>query len=181
MRGKIIKYIEEKSYGFILDENGDKRFFHISNTIKPLEIQANQMIEFEPLENDKGLTAKNINILDSINKINNKFIKIYDTNIKCNNIKQFGISKEKEFLYKQKKEFFTSILFGEGNEKIFTWEELPEGTFQKGSESYMDDYTKIEKMHDYLYITTYQGDNYKWRGSLNELQKMIEYIEKNLS
>jgi len=100
MKGKIIKYVEEKGFGFILDEKAGKRFFHISDTLNPLEIKEQLFVEFEPHESEKGLISTKIRITDSIT--NTKFIKIYDTNIKCSNIKQFGISQGSEQFYRKK-------------------------------------------------------------------------------
>lgn len=96
MKGKIIKYFESKGFGFILDEKGGKRFFHISDTLSPLDIKEFLYVEFEPAENEKGLTSKKIKITDY--KTNKKFINIFDTNIKCSNIKQYGISSSTETL-----------------------------------------------------------------------------------
>lgn len=38
MKGRVIKYFEEKAYGFVQDENGESRFFHISNVKELNEI-----------------------------------------------------------------------------------------------------------------------------------------------
>ena len=73
MQGKIFKYIEKKGYGFIKDESGDNRFFHISNVLNSLELQINSLVEFTPNENKKGLNATNITIKnEEIKKENNK-------------------------------------------------------------------------------------------------------------
>ncbi|OCL90514.1 cold-shock protein [Aliarcobacter thereius] len=182
MNGKIIKYIEEKGYGFILDENGFKRFFHISDTLSPLDIKIHQMVEFEPDENEKGLISKEIQIVHT--KHNTKFITINNTNIKCSNIKQFGISSGTDVFYKRIiKSFFG---FTEEKVEILKYEDLPElnieiddvftlpGKDTKG-------YTKIEEPYDYLYITTYQGNNHKFRGNKEELEEKIKYIKETLN
>jgi len=70
MQGRIIKYIKKRGYGFIEDENGDNRFFHITEILNPLEIQINCLVEFNPKENRKGLIATKISIKDK--KIKNE-------------------------------------------------------------------------------------------------------------
>lgn len=183
MKGKIIKYIEDKGYGFILDENGLKRFFHISDTLSPLDIKLYQMVEFEPEENNKGLVSKKIQITHKNN--DTKFITINNTNIKCNNIKQFGISSDKEILYKRNKSIL-ALFAGNDEEVIVRYEDLPYETIMGPGTRELPtkdtrDYTKIERTYDYLYITTYQGDNHKLRGNIKELEEKMKYIKEALN
>jgi len=60
MKGKIINYDHEKSFGFIMGENGQTYFFHASNTNAPFEISVNKMVDFHPSTNEKGFRAKNV-------------------------------------------------------------------------------------------------------------------------
>ena len=72
MEGIIVKYVEDKRYGFIKDENDKERFFHISNienserfleNIFDYSFEYNEgcfIVEFDPLSNDKGLAATKI-------------------------------------------------------------------------------------------------------------------------
>lgn len=179
MKGKIVKYVEEKGYGFILDENGNKRFFHITDTLNPLEIKEYQTVEFEPFENEKGLASKKVEL---INKNRPAFIKIYDTNIKCSNIKQFGISTGTETLFKKNKGILSG-LFGNDHEEVVRFEDLPArheiGEIYFGKDT--TNYTQIEETFNYLYITTFQGDNYTWKDNLEELKKNLKYIEDSLN
>lgn len=191
MKGKIIKYMEDKGYGFILDENGLKRFFHISDTLSPLDIKIYQMVEFEPDENEKGLISKKIQIKNTEN--NNKFIIINNTNIKCSNIKQFGISTDKDIFYKRTVGGFFGLT--EERVEIVKYEDLPRlaldvlpggfnGIPQYHPNSKIKDtngYTKIEQPYDYLYITTYQGENHILRGNKEELEEKIKYIREALN
>ncbi len=80
MKGIITEYIEEKGFGFIKDENEDKRFFHISNIKEKEKFLSNitdyyytdwvdrlcYVITFTPEENEKGLKATNINLTQQI-------------------------------------------------------------------------------------------------------------------
>lgn len=87
MKGVVIEYIEDKGFGFIKDENGDERFFHISNVFDKIEFIENLseyfysdykehhdikcfLVWFTPSENDKGLIALNVKLTDQI--INDK-------------------------------------------------------------------------------------------------------------
>ncbi len=86
MQGVIIKYKEEEGYGFILDENYNERFFHISEISDKNHFLENihsylysdeynnncYMLEFIPGKNEKGTTAKEIFRTDQI--LNNRAI-----------------------------------------------------------------------------------------------------------
>lgn len=176
LQGKVISYFEDKGYGFILDEKGNKRFFHVSDAVKPLEIQSKIMVEFEPSENAKGLSAKNVSIVQS--NTGSKFIKVFEKNIKCSNIKDFGIAEDIKILYKRKKDLLDNV-FGTNNEKLYHYNELPESDLPP----YFIDtssFKEVQKKYFYLYITTYQGDNYTWEKDLKELETTLKYIENNI-
>ena len=179
IKGKIISYFEDKGYGYILDEKGKKRFFHVSDATKPLEMKTKIMVEFEASENHKGLNAKKIDIIQS--NSNSKFIKIFGNNIKCSNIKNFGLAEGVKTLYKRKKGLL-NIVFDNYNEKLYTYDELPESNseYSFGNEIDFSEFEEVKRKYNYLYITTYQDDNYTWEGDLEELEKILEYIESNV-
>jgi len=60
MKGKVINFNQEKSFGFILGENGQNYFFHTSDVNLPFEVSKNKMLTFNPSSNQKGLCAKNV-------------------------------------------------------------------------------------------------------------------------
>ena len=60
MKGKVINFNQEKSFGFILGENGQNYFFHTSDVNLPFEVSKNRMLTFNPSSNQKGLCAKNV-------------------------------------------------------------------------------------------------------------------------
>jgi len=80
MKGIIIDYKTEKGFGFIKDENEDKRFFHINNIKERKKFLKNiddffyttyyericYVVTFIPGENEKGLNATNINLTKQI-------------------------------------------------------------------------------------------------------------------
>jgi len=80
MKGIIIDYIEDKGFGFIMDENQEKRFFHISDIIERRKFLDNipdyyftdwiertcYVVEFTPTENTKGLNVKDVKLTSQI-------------------------------------------------------------------------------------------------------------------
>jgi hypothetical protein len=80
MKGIIIKYDEDKRYGFIKDENQNTRFFHISSINQKNQFLNNildyyfsnfierkcYVVQFSPISNSKGLNAININLTNQI-------------------------------------------------------------------------------------------------------------------
>jgi len=90
MRGRIVRYNEQKGYGFIRGEDGAERFFHISG-VKSFESPSQGMIvEFMSSRNEKGLTATDIRI--QVTKDRPAFVVLGDTRIKLTNIKSYGMS-----------------------------------------------------------------------------------------
>ncbi|MDF7812852.1 cold shock domain-containing protein [Hymenobacter sp. YC55] len=80
MKGIIVKYIEDKGFGFIKDENEDTRFFHIKN-IKESKLFLNNLtdyyytdwlerkcyvVSFKPSQTEKGLNALDISLTQQI-------------------------------------------------------------------------------------------------------------------
>ncbi|MGB5988748.1 MAG: hypothetical protein WBG43_03285 [Marinifilaceae bacterium] len=80
MKGIIVDYIENKGFGFIMDENKEKRFFHISDVNKKDIFLGNitdyyytdfierkcYVVDFKSGENGKGLSAIDINMTNQI-------------------------------------------------------------------------------------------------------------------
>ena len=80
MKGIITNYIEDKGFGFIMDENQEKRFFHISDIIERRKFLDNvpdyyysdwikrtcYVVEFTPTENTKGLSVKDVKLTSQI-------------------------------------------------------------------------------------------------------------------
>jgi hypothetical protein len=80
MKGVIYEFILDKGYGFIIDENYERRFFHISEVADKNLLLTNianycyagfyrenpNLVEFLPLENSKGNSASKITITNEI-------------------------------------------------------------------------------------------------------------------
>lgn len=80
MKGIITKYLEDKGFGFIKDENEEERFFHI-NDLENKDIFLSNItdyyytnwierkcyvVSFNPNQNEKGLTASNISLTKQV-------------------------------------------------------------------------------------------------------------------
>jgi len=109
MKGKVINFNQEKSFGFILGENGQNYFFHTSDVNLPFEVSKNKMLTFNPSSNQKGLCAKNV-VLEKGKQYNNnhnqqkqskpkkkKFILIGDITINLFDVKNAKVSGSERF------------------------------------------------------------------------------------
>lgn len=85
MNGKITTFFEDKGFGFITDENGDNRYFHIIKVTNPELIKKNAEVTFEPTTNNRGLSAFAIKVLPE-----SKYIIIANEKIKITSIKSFN-------------------------------------------------------------------------------------------
>ncbi|MBL6447593.1 hypothetical protein JMN32_14840 [Fulvivirga sp. 29W222] len=80
MKGIIIEYFEDKGFGFLKDSKQIKRFFHISQIMEKKKFTENledyyytdwverkcYVVNFTPFENEKGLSAIDINFTNQI-------------------------------------------------------------------------------------------------------------------
>lgn len=69
MRGKIVKYNNERGFGFIEECSGRKIFFHINSMESEEEIKIGMAVEFQYGSNSKGLTAERIRIIQNNNEM----------------------------------------------------------------------------------------------------------------
>jgi len=110
MQGKIINFNPEKSFGFIMGENGKNYFFHTTDVNKPLEVSKNKMVSFKASKNQKGLCAKNVllekaqqnkNTHKSVQKKTHspskqkksKFFRITDLTVNLNDVKNIQVQE----------------------------------------------------------------------------------------
>lgn len=91
MRGRIKRFIEDKGYGFITGEDGQDYFFHISQVRDMVEIKNWMIVNFDIVDGKKGKNAVNISVSEQNNT--SRFITCGNTNIRLNNIKQYGLGK----------------------------------------------------------------------------------------
>lgn len=55
--GRIERYVEQRGFGFIQTENGERIFFHISDVKNPEDIKTGSKVKFERVASEKGPRA----------------------------------------------------------------------------------------------------------------------------
>ncbi len=89
MNGTITTWFEDKGFGFIKDENGDNRYFHVIKVANPELIKKDAAVTFEPTTNNKGLSAFAVKVIPE-----SKYIYIAGEKIKLASIKSFVVYSE---------------------------------------------------------------------------------------
>lgn len=89
MNGTITTWFEDKGFGFIKDENGDNRYFHVIKVTNPDLIKKDAAVTFEPTTNNKGLSAYAVKVIPD-----SKYIFIAGERIKLTSIKSFLVYSE---------------------------------------------------------------------------------------
>lgn len=89
MNGTITTWFQDKGFGFIKDENGDNRYFHVIKVANPELIKKNAAVTFEPTTNSKGLSAYAVKVVPE-----SKYIFIAGERIKLTAIKSFMVFSE---------------------------------------------------------------------------------------
>ena len=87
MNGTITTWFKDK--GFIKDENGDNRYFHVIKVANPDLIKKDAAVTFEPTTNNKGLSAYAVKVIPE-----SKHIYIAGERIKLTSIKSFLVYSE---------------------------------------------------------------------------------------
>lgn len=190
MKGRIKTYKEDKGYGFIIGEDQNDYFFHISGIKSMVQVQVGQIVEFKPSTNDKGNVAQNI-IIDTNAKSNNKMYEIQGKRYRVSNIKEYGISEDiigcSEIIKKETvnpntvKGIFGLLEYMNTGGII----EKPTGIYEAKQDSwgrYTTSGSTCKKVR-YLYITTYQGDNTKFYERVSNITNFRNgiNIEKELA
>ncbi|MER0127082.1 cold-shock protein [Franconibacter daqui] len=89
MNGKITTWFKEKGFGFIKDENGDNRYFHVIKVANPELIKKDAAVTFEPTTNNKGLSAYAVKVVPE-----SKYIYIAGERLKLTSIKSYVVFSE---------------------------------------------------------------------------------------
>lgn len=92
MNGTITTWFKDKGFGFIKDENGDNRYFHVIKVANPELIKKDAAVTFEPTTNNKGLSAYAVKVVPD-----SKYIYIAGERLKLTAIKS-GWCTAKKFL-----------------------------------------------------------------------------------
>lgn len=69
MRGTVQRFSDYRGYGFITDDNGKPYFVHYTNIISDgfKSLRPGNMVEFDPIETEKGSAAQNVRVIDEKN------------------------------------------------------------------------------------------------------------------
>lgn len=89
MNGTITTWFDDKGFGFIKDENGDNRYFHVIKVANPEMVKKDATVTFEPTTNSKGLSAFNVKVLPE-----SKYIYIAGERLKLTSIKSYLVYSE---------------------------------------------------------------------------------------
>ncbi|WCG84433.1 cold-shock protein [Pectobacterium sp. A5351] len=89
MNGTITTWFKDKGFGFIKDENGDNRYFHVIKVANPDLIKKDAVVTFEPTANNKGLSAYAVKVLPE-----SKYIYIAGERLKLTSIKSYLVYRE---------------------------------------------------------------------------------------
>ena len=89
MNGTITTWFQDKGFGFIKDENGDNRYFHVIKVANPELIKKDAAVTFEPTTNNKGLSAYAVKVSPE-----SKYIYIAGERLKLTSIKSYVVYSE---------------------------------------------------------------------------------------
>lgn len=89
MNGTITTWFKDKGFGFIKDENGDNRYFHVIKVANPELIKKDAAVTFEPTTNNKGLSAYAVKVVPE-----SKYIYIAGERLKLTAIKSYLVYSE---------------------------------------------------------------------------------------
>ena len=89
MNGTITTWFKDKGFGFIKDENGDNRYFHVIKVANPELIKKDAAVTFEPTTNNKGLSAFAVKVAAE-----GKYIYIAGERLKLTSIKSYLVYSE---------------------------------------------------------------------------------------
>ena len=89
MNGTITTWFKDKGFGFIKDENGDNRYFHVIKVANPELIKKDAAVTFEPTTNNKGLSAYAVKVVPD-----SKYIYIAGERLKLTAIKSWVVYSE---------------------------------------------------------------------------------------
>ncbi len=63
MEGTVKWFNSDKGYGFIVGENDTDYFVHYSSIVGGEGLNENDRVSFEPIETERGVQAKNVEVI----------------------------------------------------------------------------------------------------------------------
>ncbi|CCG88011.1 cold-shock protein [Erwinia piriflorinigrans] len=89
MNGTITTWFKDKGFGFIKDENGENRYFHVIKVANPELIKKDAAVTFEPTTNNKGLSAYAVKVAPE-----SQYIYIAGERLKLTSIRSYLVYSE---------------------------------------------------------------------------------------
>lgn len=99
MEGKVNAFFEDRGFGFITDENGENRYFHLTKVINPAAIKIDAEVTFRPIEREQGPGAVDVKV-----HFYGEHIFIAEEKIKITAIKQYSVYQKMEPLAREIKD-----------------------------------------------------------------------------
>lgn len=184
MNGRIIHYFSDRGFGFIMGEDGVSRFFHISRVSKsdiPF-IEDGERVQFTTIQTPKGQNAVDVALTSKKAYIDMPtFISFGSTRIRVKNIKNYGLTYE-TVAYTVSEEVPCTLedrivggvigAVGVFSVAVGAVEALIDGDSgdivaglglaQAGFSDKRTVTDQKERERAVLYVTTYQGDNFRF-------------------
>ena len=193
MDGRIKMFNEEKGYGFILGVDSNDYFFHISHVKSVSNLSRGTYVHFTPSSGSKGLIALEI-VPQEATQARPSFIAFGDVRINISNIKNYGIGKDVQLFVKVYEHSVSneSSTWNQIFHDRYVWNGLKQPVADipmhynriknrngeiKTLGTVATDNDLIRQKVSYLYVTTYQGDNYRfndWEVSFDIYEKCKE-------
>lgn len=155
MKGRIKNYFNERGFGFIIGDDGNEYFFHISDILFSEDPRRGLCVEFSPSRSPKGLVAQTVYLVFDV-KPSSTFVSFGNIRLKASNIKDYGISSGYvEITVNKPMDDSLKLL----SAVFFTVPYLIDLAKTNGNP-----HTKVKEkqLKQYLYVTTYQNEYYKF-------------------
>lgn len=184
MIGTVKFFNESKGYGFITlkDNNQSDYFFHISNVVSDYTLpKKRDIVTFDIEHKEDKVSAINVSLKNEYNE-NEKFFKIKNTRIKLNNIKNYGIGHTTCYY-----DYHYDLVSYDEDEnvgflkRLFLNKRVNESLSIRGSidsNRLIDEGLVKVKETAYFYVTTFQGDNFKFFDDLSNVRNFENIGEK---
>ena len=160
MKGRVKMFNETRGFGFILGEDANDYFVHITDVKSIDPLSRGVFVEFTPKETEKGKVAKDV-FLKKSPPNHPAFIDFGNKRIKLGNIKDYGITERTVYfakLFEHTTRTQKGLLGINVETEYWEWK----GKLALLSELSYDD--AYRKMHDNMYRTC--GWNYLLDGAL---------------
>lgn len=161
MKGKIKNFFNDRGFGFIVGEDGNEYFFHISDLLFSENPRRGLAVDFSPSCSPKGLVALTVYLAFDA-KQSATFVSFGDIRLKASNIKDYGIfSDYVDITVTRPMDDGEKLI----NAVLFTIPYLLDLAKTNGKPQTT---VKKKQLKQCLYVTTYQNKTYYfWEHEVN--------------